>query len=132
LVNIVISAQSSDVESEMSDYLLLFCKISEFLKTDFITKVKRTSSSSYVKNTFIVYAYNTENKNILLEYFYKFPMLGVIYLDYERWLSGYNFYLNNNMKDPVNLKKLQTILLRRDPMLKMTSNFLLKNINNYL
>jgi hypothetical protein len=129
LVNIVISAQSSDVESEMSDYLLLFCKISEFLKTDFITKVKRTS---YVKNTFIVYAYNTENKNILLEYFNKFPMLGVISLDYERWLYCYNFYLNNNMKNPVNLKKIQTILSRRDHMLKMTSNLLLKNMNNYL
>lgn len=133
LVNIVISSvEDSNVESEMSNYLLLFCNISEFLKTNFITKIKRTT---YVKSTFIVYAFTAESQKILAEYFYKFPMLGIIALDYERWLNCYNFQFNKDIKNSINLKEIKTNLnkdnqfsLKRKQDLKDIIN---KDLNNY-
>jgi len=133
LVNIVISSvEDSNVESEMSNYLLLFCNISEFLKTNFITKIKRTT---YVKNTFIVYAFTAESQKILTKYFYKFPMLGIIALDYERWLNCYNFQFNKDLKNSINLKEIKTNLnkdnkfsLKRKQDLKDILN---KDLNNY-
>lgn len=93
-VNVIKS--KSDNESVVLDkYFKVFCRISEYLKTSFITTIK---DSHYKKCTFIVYAYLPESKNKVIEYFSKYPLLGKISLDYDVW--------NNNLSSLVIKKKL--------------------------
>ncbi len=138
LVNIVVP--TIDFESTMSDYFLLFCKISEYLKTSFITKIKNincntSSASPYAfanqkKLTIIVEAYAPESKKILVEYFYKFPLLGEICLEYEHWLEYYYLSLNkinnpnffHSRDKGINYKVNKNLL---------TSNVLCKNFKHY-
>jgi len=80
-------------------YFSLFSKISEYLKTSFISK---TIHSNNIKYTFIVFAYVPQSQEMLIKYFNKFPLLGKISLDYEHW---YEILLNKkNTKGVENLK----------------------------
>ncbi len=92
----------------MSGYSLLFCNISEYLKTSFSTKIKNTC---YIKCTFIIYAYTSESKNKLVEYFSKFPLLGKTSLDYEHWLKYYNLNINSNNNS---IKRINSKIKNKD------------------
>lgn len=122
LVNIVVP--SIDFESNIVGYTPLFCKISEYLKTSFITRIKNVP---YKKCTIIVEAFIPKSKDILVEYFNKFPLLGKISLEYEHWLKYYYINLNKN-KNPDFLKKID---YKFDKNL-LRSDLLCKNLNNYL
>jgi hypothetical protein len=122
LVNIVVP--SIEFESNILGYSLLFCRISEYLNTSFITKIKNIS---YKKCIFIVETYTPESKNMLIEYFNKFPLLGKISLEYEHWLKYYYLSFNKNNKPDI-LKGINYKI----PKHLLTSNLLCKNLKNYL
>ena len=116
LVNIVTS--NTDIESELSNYFLLFCKISEYLKTSIITKIVHLP---YVKCTFIIYAYTPESRNKVIEYFSKFPLLGKVSLDYEHWCK-----YNNTKKNTIPLTRINYKINNNN------NKLLTSNLNNYL
>jgi hypothetical protein len=62
------------------NYFALFSQISEYLETSFNTRFKNLS---YKKFTFTVEAYRPNSKTKVVEYFSKYPLLGIISLDYE-------------------------------------------------
>ena len=78
-VNIVISEIEKE-SVELSNYFLLFCRISEYLETSFATRIKHLP---YTKCIFLLEAYKPNSKNKVIEYFSKYPLLGKISLDYE-------------------------------------------------
>lgn len=126
LVNVVVPSE----ELNIPEYSLLFCKISVFLKTDFITKIKDIPAAmgpAHKKCTFIIEAYSPESKNILIEYFNRFPLLGKISLEFGHWLNYYYLSLNGprctyNLKD-INSKINKNLL---------TPRLICQNLNNYL
>jgi len=122
LVNVIVP--SEEFELYIAEYSLLFCKISEHLKTVFITKIKNTS---YKKCTFIIEAYSPESMIIFIEYFNNFPLLGKISLEFEHWLNYYNLALNYPRRT-YNLKDINSKLNKN----LLTSSLLCKNLNNYL
>lgn len=82
-INIVLD--NSDKVS-LLNWLSLFCQISEYLNTSFITEIKYLP---HKKCTFIVYAYTPKSKEKVIEYFSKYPLLGKIYLDYILWFETF-------------------------------------------
>jgi hypothetical protein len=104
-----------------SVYFSLFSRISEYLKTSFITK---TVHSNTIKYTFIVFAYIPQSQEMLIKYFSKFPLLGKNSMDYEDW---YEILSNkNNSKRVENLSK--DIKSRKD-LLNKNLSYYLPNLN---
>ena len=80
MFNVVIFKPDNELNI-LSGYYLIFAKISEYLDTDFSTKIK--NNMGHKKCTFLVFAYMPKSKNKIIEYFGKFPLLGKVSLDYE-------------------------------------------------
>jgi hypothetical protein len=92
MVNYV-SPNTEKTEKYNLIYFSLFSKISEYLKTSFISK---TIHSNNIKYNFIVFVYNPQSKDMLIKYFSKFPLLGQISKDYNSWCE---IFLNNTKID---------------------------------
>jgi len=113
-------------ESSLIHWLSLFCAISKYFETSFITEVK-----NYPKCTFIIYAYTLKSKKKVLDYYSKYPLSGKVYLDYFLWLetfkvTGGNNLVNIQTKDK--LTNLRSKFLSNKPYnLRVTDN-----LNNYL
>jgi len=84
MFNAVIPTTKKETELYISGYLSgyfsLFSKISELLKTSFMTEPEH---SNYIKYTFRLFAYQPKSKYKVIEYFNNFPLLGRISRDYE-------------------------------------------------
>ena len=91
--------------SSLLHWFSLFCVISKYFSTSFITKVE-----SDQKCTIIMYAYPLRSKNKVLEYYSKYPLSCKVYLDYLLWsetfkITGGNSLVNIKTKDKLtNLK----------------------------
>ena len=77
----------NNVQEELvgSGYFLLFSEICEYFKTNLISK---TIHSTNIKFTFIVLAHNSASQDIIMEYFKKFPLLGINYWGYLNWCEA--------------------------------------------
>jgi hypothetical protein len=104
----------TEMESgRLFNYFALFSQISEYLETSFNTRFKNLS---YKKFTFTVEAYRPNSKTKVVEYFSKYPLLGIISLDYELWreifISPAVRWVNNTQaKSLASLKKHKQNLL---------------------
>lgn len=113
-------------ESSLLQWFSLFCAISKYLGTSFITEVQH-----YPKCTFIVYAYPLKSKNKVLEYYSKYLLSGKVYLDYLFWSETFKITGGNN------LVNIQT----KDKLTNLKSKFfnnishntrITDNLNSYL
>lgn len=78
MVNVVI------LENENSSgYFLLFSQISEYFKTSFISRIKYLNKNK--KIIFTIIGHNSESKEIAINFFRKFPLLGKISKDFNDW-----------------------------------------------
>lgn len=98
------SASLYQIEWYNSVYFSIFSKISEYLKTSFITKTKHSNNIQY---TFIVFAFTTQSQEMLVKYFIKFPLLGNNSMDFEKW---YKVLCNKN-----NNIKFNTLNIKTEP-----------------
>lgn len=134
-INIVLA--NFDTESLLK-WLLLFCQISEYLNTSFITEIKdlaplASEAHDKKKYTFIIYAYTLKSKKKVIEYFSKYPLLGNVCLDYELLsetfkITGGNSLVSPQTKAQVNFKVKS---LRNIPRGAQATE-VLKNLSYYL
>jgi len=113
-------------ESCLLHWFSLFCAISKYFCTNFITEVQY-----YPKCTFIIYAYPLKSKNKVIEYYSKYHLSGKVYLDYLLWfetfkITGDNNLVNIQTKDK--LTNLKSKFLNTMPYNSRTT----ENLNYYL
>ena len=125
LENTVFSKTGNESE-ELFYYFSLYSKISEYLETDFNTKIRHLP---YTKCRFIVFAYGFKSKNKVIEYFSKYPLLGKVSLDYELWRE---IYMNKSQKENTTKSKALLNCLRIHQNNKFIGDKVNKNLNFYL
>lgn len=117
---------SNSSESSLLQWFSLFCVISKYYETSFITQVQR-----YPNCTFIIWAYPLKSKKKVIEYYSKYLLSGKVYSDYLVWSETFKITNGNNS---VNLQTKAKLVNLKSKNLNNVSHStrVVDNLNYYL
>jgi hypothetical protein len=90
-----------------SSYYNILTNIAGFFRSNLVTKIQHYGDR--IRYTFIIIAHSSASQEIVMEYFYKYPLFSQIYLDYIDWREVKLKVINKENLQPKGLDTIKTI-----------------------